>query len=790
MAGAAIWIWAIGLSGLTEAGAAKPGDPDPGFGKGGRISIAVDSPHDTVVRDMIRTPDGKLIVAGGSDLTGNGVLLRLLPDGRRDRTFGGGDGIALTPESLWAKVELQGEGILAYGRSGSDPAVARFDSNGGLDESFGSKGIVRPDVRSDFRNSADAIIETPGPGTDSEGRIVAASFPGSCQVKGDEIPDPDGGEWVCRNVILHRYLPDGEPDLTYGDAGALTIHAGTDEGPRPSAVALDQEDRILVRTTPSHYYEDEDPAHDILQRFLENGELDPSFNRTGTVSLGYFGDAVAALNRGRILVSPDGTISVLSRSVNRFNSDGTPIRGELVDRSDILWLADVGSLFAYDIEQDDKGRTVLVGSAAWDGKRLIVTARFETDGRLDGTWSGNAISTSPIGTSLPKRITDRRRGSVETVSVLDPDGGVTVAATGVRGGELRFEVARFRGGDGEHQFCEGRRATVLGTPGDDEISIAPRTVVNAGAGDDTITGASGSLVCLGSGNDRLIAPGAGLGPDRTRVLGSTGRDSIQIGKGRIESGPGNDEIKAGRGPNLVFAGAGDDRIETRGTGRFHGGPGDDVIRARKTTGKTHQFGEGGRDRLYGGDGRDRLDGGPGADRLFGGKRSDLLRGGPGRDALHGGPSSDRLIGGPGLDLLDPGPSLPKRQVYRVRNRVARGTVWMNGDRMTSGMVSVWNRCSGYNYGPVTDGFQYAPGFDAGLKFNGKGKASVRYDDSDGWGLSSSGWMRARKTPKRIHATFFGRDDFSYGEDGAFKCRTGVVRFTLKRIPQPKDVVRQ
>lgn len=161
--------------------------------------------------------------------------------------------------------------------------------------------------------------------------------------------------------------------------------------------------------------------------------------------------------------------------------------------------------------------------------------------------------------------------------------------------------------------CGGKKATIVGTPGNDRI-VGRR-------GHDVIYGDGGS--------DRIVG-------------GASGND-------RICGGPGNDRIEGGRGNDRLYGGAGNDRIEGgRGSDKaIEGGPGRD----RLFGGRGNDAIEGGRDadRIDGGLGDDRVDGGRGdRDRVYGNHGSDRAKGGPGnRDVVRGDLGRDRLDGGPG-----------------------------------------------------------------------------------------------------------------------------------------------
>jgi Ca2+-binding RTX toxin-like protein len=161
--------------------------------------------------------------------------------------------------------------------------------------------------------------------------------------------------------------------------------------------------------------------------------------------------------------------------------------------------------------------------------------------------------------------------------------------------------------------CDGRKATIVGTPGNDRlVGRRASDVIHGGGGSDRILGGA-------SGNDR--------------ICGGAGDDVIEGGRGndRLFGGLGDDRIEGGRGSDKILAGG-------RGNDRLLGGRGNDAA-------------NGGRDADYvdGGLGDDRVSGGPGPrDRVYGSHGSDRAKGGAGdRDVVRGDIGRDRLDGGPG-----------------------------------------------------------------------------------------------------------------------------------------------
>ena len=117
--------------------------------------------------------------------------------------------------------------------------------------------------------------------------------------------------------------------------------------------------------------------------------------------------------------------------------------------------------------------------------------------------------------------------------------------------------------------CQGRAATIIGTPGPDTLIGTPGPdVFVAGTGNDTIRGNRGNdIACGGPGRDRIS-----VGSGRDRTGGGSGRD-------RIAGGGQNDRLAGGGGPDRIFGSAGRDRLfGNPGNDLLAGGPGRDVCR--------------------------------------------------------------------------------------------------------------------------------------------------------------------------------------------------------------------
>ena len=165
--------------------------------------------------------------------------------------------------------------------------------------------------------------------------------------------------------------------------------------------------------------------------------------------------------------------------------------------------------------------------------------------------------------------------------------------------------------DDDVTVCSGRRATLVGTAGNDVLTgTAGPDVIVALGGNDLIDGRAGNdTVCAGAGDDEIRS---GVGDDAN--WGGAGNDTIRGGLG--------DDVHSGRlGDDLLVGGAGDDTIQGGADNdTVSGGSGGDVLGGQ--AGDDAVSGQLGHDRLRGGADDDRLDGGVGRDRCRGGTGAD------------------------------------------------------------------------------------------------------------------------------------------------------------------------
>ncbi|MDQ3179974.1 MAG: delta-60 repeat domain-containing protein, partial [Acidobacteriota bacterium] len=252
-------------------------------------------------------PDGKLVIAGygvgkNAGVTGTDfAIARYNSDGSLDKSFNG-DGKVLTnftgsSSDSASSVLIQPDNkFVVTGTSylsGNDIAIARYNSNGSLDSAFGKDGRVITDFgRIDVASSS--ALQT-------DGKIVVAGY--------------TNGISNYYNAALIRYNTNGSLDNTFGKNGrVVTNFGGFNE--TASAVVLQSSGKIVIGglSQPN----DSDFA---LARYSSDGLLDNSFGKNGIVTTNFEKPFNSSESIKDIAIQPDGKIV----AVGSKNSSGFAI---------------------------------------------------------------------------------------------------------------------------------------------------------------------------------------------------------------------------------------------------------------------------------------------------------------------------------------------------------------------------------------------------------------------------------------------------------------------------------
>jgi uncharacterized delta-60 repeat protein len=192
------------------------------------------------------------------------------------------------------------------------------------------------------------------------------------------------------DCVLSRYNSDGSLDSSFGNGGTVTsLFAGNDFG---GLVTVQSDGKILQGGSSNGDF--------VLTRYNANGTLDTSFSDDGKVMTNIGGDgigcSVTELLNGKILVAGtsdsnnNGNISLV-----RYNIDGT------LDTSFSL-----DGIVTTDLGHDEQGANmvvqddgkILVTASTWlsEGNSNFILVRYNVNGSLDSSFSGDGIVTTDI----------------------------------------------------------------------------------------------------------------------------------------------------------------------------------------------------------------------------------------------------------------------------------------------------------------------------------------------------------------------------------------------------------
>ncbi len=338
----------IVLAGWAGYGVARynsDGTLDASFGGDGKVMTDFTSGSDYASGVAIQA-DGKIVVVGWAGAYPNPrinefdtkfALARYNSDGTLDRTFGG-DGKVMTDftsgSDYASGVAIQADGkIVVVGwagvQTGPGPydtkfALARYNSDGTLDASFGGGGKVM----TDFTAWGD---EAKGVAIQADGRIVVVGMAGDGLVRVADSTSRTGARWepLDAKFALARYNSDGTLDASFGGGGKVMTDF-TPWGDEAKGVAIQADGKIVAAGVAADAAgvaaDSAHPSKFALARYNSDGTLDASFGGGGKV-MTYVSAWDAAYG---VAIQADGKIVAAgsSRSQSRFalaryDSNGT-----------------------------------------------------------------------------------------------------------------------------------------------------------------------------------------------------------------------------------------------------------------------------------------------------------------------------------------------------------------------------------------------------------------------------------------------------------------------------------
>lgn len=327
---------------------------------------------------------------------------------------------------------------------------------GDLDTTFGASGLVTTDFGTDPHVGGYAYAIA----VQLDGKIVAAGFAGS-------------------SFGIARFNPDGTLDAAFDGDGKVTTGFGRGSA-GIFALTVQPDGRIVAVG-----HQGNRGARFAIARYGTDGALDTTFSGNGKAATDFSprrldgATDVALQADGKILAAGVAGVSPGlgggKFALVRYNPDGTLDRDFGDDgkvTTDFTPRADGASQVAI---QDD-GTIVVAGTAR--GGRQFAMARYNPDGTLDTTFSGDGKARAPFTSG----------GSIYTVAI-QADG--KIVAAGSTDDESAFALARYNAdGMADTTFGEVGGTTTDVTTGHDGVSAvamqADGKIVAAGDGTSSV----------------------------------------------------------------------------------------------------------------------------------------------------------------------------------------------------------------------------------------------------------------------------------------------------------------
>ncbi|MEZ4752460.1 MAG: hypothetical protein R3B54_18065 [Bdellovibrionota bacterium] len=374
---------------------AAAGDGDQHFNVNGIHTVDFNSDTDMAF-GLARQTDGKYVLAGfrenGNTASRNFAVVRFNSNGSLDTGFGTG-GLQNTDfngdddEAQGVAIDSAGRSVVVGFRENGTKttrnfAIARYRTNGTLDTTFGTGGLVNVDFNGD-------LDQAYGVAHDFNQRIVVAGF-------------RENGGTNSRDAAIIRLNTNGTLDTSFGTGGRVTLDVSGDDD-EWFAVAIDTSNKVLV----AGFTENGNTASRdwILARYFTNGVFE------GSVTL----DLTGGQDEARaVRVDTFGRIVVAGRAANDMGVARYIPTGALDTAFATIGYTTVntGSTeAAYALALQPNGKIILAGEA----NNNVLVARLLENGALDTTWAGDGTLTSNPGA------TDEMWGAL-----VDPDGRIVI----------------------------------------------------------------------------------------------------------------------------------------------------------------------------------------------------------------------------------------------------------------------------------------------------------------------------------------------------------------------------
>lgn len=368
------------------------GSLDGGFGSSGTATYATSG--DDRYYDVAIDANGNVIVVGQ---TGGGLLAaRYLPSGALDTSFGSA-GVAVIPAGDFGAagyaLQIASSGSIfvtgeAYRGGYPHVFVAKLQSTGALDTSFGTSGITFP-----------LYNPTPTTALADSGADISLNADGTIVVVGySESNDSQSG-------LVLRLTSTGALDTTFGTAGVTTYEFR--EGSSFNHLARQSNGNIIAVGIAADDTTIADDDSWWLARFTPSGALDKTYGGSGitTASAGNaLGSSVIVQSDGQILSGGtyiEGDPDTYDFGLFRQNINGTydSSLGNVLGQEDWLGSGTIYEGQVFDLAEQTDAKIVVAGWMLGTlGHYEMIVARRTSNGAADTTFATTGTLVVNAGT--------------------------------------------------------------------------------------------------------------------------------------------------------------------------------------------------------------------------------------------------------------------------------------------------------------------------------------------------------------------------------------------------------
>ncbi len=361
---------------------------DTSFGNNGIVSTVINGSYNLAQTAVVQ-PDGKILVAGeaGEPSPMTLAVARYNIDGTLDNSFGNSGTLLIQvgPARSYARnIALQADGkivIGAYTYDGiaADFAVLRLNADGTPDNSFGNNGITIVDNGSHDIVDAMTLL--------NDGKILLA---------GNNYSE----------FLAARFNTDGSLDTSFGTNGWIATEFDSSDS-QVKDIALQADGKFLLG---GYSYNNSTGVNSMaVARYNEDGSIDTTFGTSGKVTINSgnnedYAVAIAVQSDGKIVMGGytyvgDNPLRYDFVAV-RLNIDGTFDNNYGNNGIVISRVLENGQNYAEQMVLQPDNKIILAGYAATVDNYNLAMLRFDSDGSVDTTFGTDGkVNTDISGTA-------------------------------------------------------------------------------------------------------------------------------------------------------------------------------------------------------------------------------------------------------------------------------------------------------------------------------------------------------------------------------------------------------